>query len=127
MAGDAVYVVTGSPARRPEGGMAHQVWSLAAIRGVGSLYEYVPTGRLDELAPIDGDAELLGLAATSDGPVAMLKQPGREGGGGDGVAMLMLSGQKWEAVDVPWELGARCCPASDLAVMAWVWRSPRWL
>jgi uncharacterized RDD family membrane protein YckC len=103
-------------AMEPEGlregvGTGWRVVMLSAVRGVGSFYEYMPPKRFEELTPLPKGEAIVGMAAMSSGPIAMLLRT-REGGGGTARPELwVLAGNQWTSTSIPWETSAGESPS----------------
>jgi len=108
-----VYIALEEEEAKPGSPSTRRVLSMSAIRQVGAGYEYVPHGRAEVLAAMEGGADLVGFAATPAGPVAFVRERGA-GGAGGAVSMWCLFGPAWVRGVAPWEV-------ADVAA-----RSPQW-
>lgn len=97
-------------------GRARRVLMVSAIHGAGTVYEYLPTGRMAVRASLPGSSQgtaVVGFAAIPGTPprdgVCALVVP-RSGAsdakeGVSGAELWVMEGEKWVRANAPWESG----------------------
>lgn len=94
----------------PDAPLLRSVRALTVRGPVGpGFYTYIPEGQLRVLPALPGDAALLDLAATDEGPFALL-------GDDEGVRLLRLVDASWKEIALPREaarMDARLLPLDD--------------
>lgn len=91
---------------RSESDHIRRVVTLSATRSLGGSWEY-PPGRPEVCPPLPGQTELIGVAGTARGPVALLRgRPTRDRTEGTdlpigALRLVVLQGGQWREVPVP--------------------------
>lgn len=85
------------------GQIRRRVLMREAIRSVGSFYEYRPVKKFTELPELPTIAPMLGMAATEQGPVVLVRERSSAGGGVEVSRLWSLAGAKWVPIDLPWK------------------------
>lgn len=94
---------------RGKGEWVRRVVTLSAVRNIAGGYDY-PPGRVESVAALDGDPDLVGFAATEYGPVALLRERVRGGAGGragtpTAYTLMVMVGTEWWETPLPWAEG----------------------